>query len=79
MQMSNILENVRSEEEVLSELDKSSLWQPVVGIRHDSWVKQLTVGLIQSGAVQDDMLRLMEPVCAVRVGFKSIALNLRWS
>lgn len=63
-----------AEEDILTNLDSPSLWQPAGGISHDNWVKNLTVGLIKSGAVKDEILLLMEPVCSVKAAFAESVL-----
>ncbi|XP_022082003.1 serine-protein kinase ATM-like isoform X2 [Acanthaster planci] len=45
-----------------------SLWQPAGG-NHGDWVRSLTVALIQSGGLQDEILQLLEPICKVKVEF----------
>ncbi|XP_072019634.1 serine-protein kinase ATM-like [Amphiura filiformis] len=46
----------------------SSLWQPIHG-KHDDWVRNLTVALISCGAVRDEMMSVLQPICKVKVEF----------
>ncbi|XP_038077010.1 serine-protein kinase ATM-like [Patiria miniata] len=45
-----------------------SLWQPAGG-NHSDWVRNLTIALIRSGGLQDEILLLLEPICKVKVEF----------
>ena len=47
-------------------VDQELLWNPRHG-NYCDWLTTLTVTLIQSGAVQDELLRLLEPVCKRKV------------
>ena len=59
-----------SEEDFLAKVGVPHLWLPGVGgvaCSHDGWITRLTDALIGCGAVTDPVLRLMGPVCAVKV------------
>ena len=47
-------------------VDQESLWNPRHG-NYVDWLTTLTVTLIQSGAVKDELLRLLVPVCQRKV------------
>ncbi|XP_063954158.1 serine-protein kinase ATM-like isoform X2 [Lytechinus pictus] len=57
-----------TDEAFVRHVGDESLWQPVRG-SHDKWLKDLTVALIKSGGVRDEILRLLEPVCLAKVEF----------
>ena len=38
---------------------------------HARWITDLCVALLQSGAVTDSVLSLLQPVCQMKVGVKS--------
>ena len=46
-------------------LDNEEIW--ISGHTHCEWIKRLTCSLIQSGAVTDDILSLLEPICSLKV------------
>lgn len=43
---------------------------------HGNWIRKLTVTLIQSGAVKDEILALLEPICDRKTTFCEIVLPL---
>ena len=43
-----------------------SLWQSSDG-DHSKWVRKLTVALIKSGGVKDEILLMLLPICQVKV------------
>ncbi|XP_078699305.1 serine-protein kinase ATM-like [Branchiostoma floridae x Branchiostoma belcheri] len=47
---------------------RASLWIPEPGC-HGNWITELVCSLIDSGAVGDEVLRLLTPVCKVKVDF----------
>ncbi|XP_033125672.1 serine-protein kinase ATM-like [Anneissia japonica] len=57
-----------SEQEFANILNDATLWNPE-STNHDDWIRQLTCSLIDSGGVQDEFLRLLKPVCKVKVEF----------
>ena len=48
-------------------IDTCDLWVPTVGVSHCQWITRLVTTLIDSGAVQDEVLVLMRNVCSVKV------------
>nr|ACG68443.1 ataxia telangiectasia mutated protein [Branchiostoma floridae] len=54
--------------EFTSVFGRASLWIPEPGC-HSNWITELVCSLIDSGAVQDEVLRLLTPVCKVKVDF----------
>ena len=62
-----------SDEAFMRHLDDGSLWQPS-GRSHERWLKDLTLALIKSGGVRDEVLRLLEPVCLAKVRTFSLGL-----
>ncbi|EDO36404.1 predicted protein [Nematostella vectensis] len=64
--------NVEMAEDFMTVLGRDELWLPTrggVGIDHATWITDLTSVIITSGAVKDEMLRLLAPVCKVKVEF----------
>nr|NP_001107666.1 ataxia telangiectasia mutated [Strongylocentrotus purpuratus]ABY60856.1 ataxia telangiectasia mutated [Strongylocentrotus purpuratus] len=57
-----------SDEAFMRHVGEESLWQPVRG-SHEEWLKDLTLALIKSGGVRDEILRLLEPICLAKVEF----------
>lgn len=55
-----------SNEAFMRHVGEESLWQPVRG-SHEDWLKDLTLALIKSGGVKDEILRLLEPICLAKV------------
>jgi len=51
-----------------STVDLDDLWNPSNGC-HDDWVISLVTAVINSGAVRDELLQLLGPVCKIKVGF----------
>ena len=47
-------------------VDQELLWNPRHG-NYSDWLTTLTTTLIESGAVKDELLRLLEPVCHRKV------------
>ncbi|XP_071506799.1 serine-protein kinase ATM-like [Diadema antillarum] len=57
-----------SDEAFIHSICEESLWQPADG-SHEQWLRNLTVALLRSGGVRDEILRLLEPVCVAKVEF----------
>ncbi|XP_035828475.1 serine-protein kinase ATM isoform X2 [Aplysia californica] len=58
-------------------LDNQDLWLGVSGnspLSHEEWIRNLTTALLRSGAVQDEMLAKIEPMCAFKTQFCEEAL-----
>lgn len=45
-------------------LDDTNLWIPL-GESHETWIKNLTRSVLDSGGVQNEVLQLMKPLCEV--------------
>ncbi|XP_033740359.1 serine-protein kinase ATM-like [Pecten maximus] len=56
-------------------VDRETLWLSNTS-NHSNWVRRLTVTLIQSGAVKDEILALLEPICDRKTNFCEIVLPL---
>ncbi|XP_069136891.1 serine-protein kinase ATM-like isoform X2 [Argopecten irradians] len=56
-------------------VDKEVLWLSNTS-NHGNWIRKLTVTLIQSGAVKDEILALLEPICDMKTTFCEIVLPL---
>ncbi|XP_060082468.1 serine-protein kinase ATM-like [Ylistrum balloti] len=56
-------------------VDRETLWLSNTS-NHGNWVRRLTVTLIQSGAVKDEILALLEPICERKTNFCEIVLPL---
>ncbi|XP_021355309.1 serine-protein kinase ATM-like isoform X2 [Mizuhopecten yessoensis] len=54
-------------------VDREALWLSTSS-NHGNWVRRLTVTLIQSGAVKDEILALLEPICDRKTNFCEIVL-----
>ncbi|MEE6472818.1 hypothetical protein FKM82_009734 [Ascaphus truei] len=52
----------------LESLDDPSVWIPQNG-SHESWIKNLTCMLLDSGGVKSEVLRLLKPMCEVKADF----------
>ncbi|NXW63760.1 ATM kinase, partial [Eurystomus gularis] len=52
-------------EATLETLDDTNLWVPL-GESHETWIKRLTSSVLDSGGVQNEVLRLMKPLCEVK-------------
>lgn len=50
-----------------SEVDSELLWSPDHS-DYSHWIKRLTAALIKSGAVKNEVLRSLRPICHVKVG-----------
>eukprot|EP00058_Branchiostoma_floridae_P018809 XP_002604298.1 hypothetical protein BRAFLDRAFT_88587 [Branchiostoma floridae] len=57
-----------TDSEFTSVFGRASLWIPEPGC-HGNWITELVCSLIDSGAIQDEVLRLLTPVCKVKVDF----------
>ena len=55
-----------NEETFYEMVDDLGIWTPVHG-DHKHWITTLVCNLINSTAVHDEMLRLLIPVCKVKV------------
>ena len=61
-------------------VDQELLWNPRHG-NYSDWLTNLTTTLMGSGAVKDELLRLLEPVCHRKVSmcvpFIMVTINYR--
>ena len=48
-------------------VESSDLWIPSGGVSHGQWLTRLVTALIDSGAVEDEVLSLTRSVCSVKV------------
>ncbi|CAM5075810.1 unnamed protein product [Natator depressus] len=63
------LEVPSNERESPSEnLDDASVWIPQ-SVSHDTWIKNLTCSLLDSGGVRNEVLQLLKPMCEVKTDF----------
>ena len=51
-------------EEVLQD---SRIWNPGSFVCHNEWISSLTTAIISSGAVKDEVLKCLAPLCEVNV------------
>ena len=51
----------------IASLDVENLWIPAANVTHGSWITRLVSTLITSGAVNDEVLVLLKPVCETKV------------
>ena len=51
----------------MSTVNSQLLWCPRHN-DHTAWLKELVCALIDSGAVKDQLLQLLTPICQVKVG-----------
>ncbi|WAR09126.1 ATM-like protein [Mya arenaria] len=56
-----------------STVDMDDLWNPA-DCCHDNWIISLTTTLINSGAVRDEILQLLGPVCKIKREFCELVL-----
>lgn len=49
-----------------SKIDDGTLWNPR-GVEYSQWLRDLVCALIDSGAVEDELLRLLGPFCRCKV------------
>uniref|UniRef100_A0A7M4F6F5 non-specific serine/threonine protein kinase n=1 Tax=Crocodylus porosus TaxID=8502 RepID=A0A7M4F6F5_CROPO len=69
MSRKKFLEVPDTEKETPSEaIDDVNLWIPQ-GVSHETWVKNLTCSLLNSGGVKDEVLLLLRPMCEVKTDF----------
>ena len=48
-------------------IESCDLWIPSGGVSHAEWLTRLVTALIDSGAIEDDVLSLTRNVCSVKV------------
>ncbi|XP_053871494.1 serine-protein kinase ATM isoform X1 [Malaclemys terrapin pileata] len=69
MSRKKFLEVPSNERESPSEnLDDASVWIPQ-SVSHDTWIKNLTCSLLNSGGVRNEVLQLLKPMCEVKTDF----------
>ncbi|OXB62859.1 hypothetical protein ASZ78_015403 [Callipepla squamata] len=54
-------------------LDDTNLWIPL-GESHETWIKNLTRSILDSGGVQNEVLQLMKPLCEVKTDLSQTLL-----
>lgn len=54
-------------------LDDTNLWIPL-GESHETWIKNLTRSILDSGGVQNEVLKLMKPLCEVKTDLSQTLL-----
>ncbi len=59
-------------------VDLFDLWVPSEGVSHGAWLVGLVTALIRCEAVTNEVLRLLGPVCSVKVNhIYTLLLSLR--
>ena len=46
---------------------------------HDKWIQHLVAKLIDGGSISDEILRLLAPICRVKVRFYYYTPTISWS
>ncbi|XP_071956069.1 serine-protein kinase ATM-like [Antedon mediterranea] len=67
-------QQAKNDQDFKDTLNYASLWQPE-STSHEDWIRQLSCALIDSGAIQDEFLQLVKPVCKVKVEFAEQVLG----
>ncbi|XP_052526848.1 serine-protein kinase ATM isoform X2 [Tympanuchus pallidicinctus] len=74
MSKKKVLAMPTNDSEASSEaLDDTNLWIPL-GESHETWVKNLTRSVLDSGGVQNEVLQLMKPLCEVKTDLSQTLL-----
>ncbi|XP_042694755.1 serine-protein kinase ATM isoform X3 [Centrocercus urophasianus] len=74
MSKKKVLAMPANDSEASSEaLDDTNLWIPV-GESHETWIKNLTRSVLDSGGVQNEVLQLMKPLCEVKTDLSQTLL-----
>ncbi|XP_048790877.1 serine-protein kinase ATM isoform X1 [Lagopus muta] len=74
MSKKKVLAMPTNDSEASSEsLDDTNLWIPL-GESHETWIKNLTRSVLDSGGVQNEVLQLMKPLCEVKTDLSQTLL-----
>ncbi|XP_042723039.1 serine-protein kinase ATM isoform X2 [Lagopus leucura] len=74
MSKKKVLAMPANDSEASSEaLDDTNLWIPL-GESHETWIKNLTRSVLDSGGVQNEVLQLMKPLCEVKTDLSQTLL-----
>ncbi|KAK3593829.1 hypothetical protein CHS0354_011431 [Potamilus streckersoni] len=60
-------------EDFCAAVDKEAIWNPK-HLDHHTWIKNLTAALIDSGAVQDELLAELGPMCNIKTSLCELIL-----